>query len=82
MVLDLSQNGGAHIKVDDITGIVRTGIITIPKIKLLSDLSMRLGENAIPYVGEFRGVAFPVGSRNNKKIIEIAFLDENIDSDF
>ena len=46
----LSLSGKTRVK-DEITGQVKTGIINIPKLKLMSDLSMRLGENATPIVG-------------------------------
>jgi hypothetical protein len=33
---------------DDVTGKVTTGIINIPKLRLMSDLSIRVGSDAIP----------------------------------
>lgn len=76
----LTLQGKTRVK-DDITGLVRTGIITIPKLKLMTGLSMRLGQNAEPIVGQFSAKALPVGSKGNTKIVEIAFLNDNIDSD-
>lgn len=76
----LSLSGKTRVK-DEITGQVKTGIINIPKLKLMSDLSMRLGENATPIVGTMDAVAIPVGNRGNKKVMEILFLEEDIDSD-
>ena len=76
----LSLSGKTRVK-DEITGQVKTGIINIPKLKLMSDLSMRLGENATPIVGTMDAVAVPVGNRGNKKVMEILFLEEDIDSD-
>jgi hypothetical protein len=46
----LSLSGKTRVK-DEITGQVTTGIINIPKLKLMSDLSMRLGDNATPIMG-------------------------------
>jgi hypothetical protein len=46
----LSLSGKTRVK-DEITGQVKTGIINIPKLKLMSDLSMRLGDNATPIMG-------------------------------
>ena len=75
-----SLSGKTRIK-DDITGQVKTGIITIPKFKLMSDLSMRLGSDAIPLVGRLDAIAVPVGARGQEKVMEIAFLNDDIDAD-
>jgi hypothetical protein len=58
----LSLEGKMRVK-DDITGQVKTGIIKIPKLKLLSNLSIRLGNDAIPQVGRLDAIAVPTGSR-------------------
>ncbi len=76
----LSLTGKMKAK-DDITGQVKTGIIFIPKLKLMSDLSMRLGKDSTPQVGKLNAVALPVGERGNKKVMEIIFLDDDVDSD-
>lgn len=66
---------------DDITGQVKTGIIIIPKLKIMSALSIRLGRNAEPVVGQFQGVAYPDGPRGQQKVMELIYLDDDIDSD-
>lgn len=66
---------------DDVTGHTHTGIIRIPKLKLMSNLSMRLGENAHPVVGNFSAIAVPTGEKGNKKVMEMFFLADDIDSD-
>ena len=76
----LSLEGKTRVK-DDITGQVTTGIIKIPKLKLLSNLSMRLGQDAIPLVGRLDAVAIPTGERGQKKVMELIFLNDDIDSD-
>ena len=76
----LSLEGKTRVK-DDITGQVKTGIIRIPKLKLLSNLSIRLGNDAIPQVGHLDAVAVPTGARGQKKIMELIFLNDDIDSD-
>ena len=76
----VSLEGKTRVK-DDITGQVKTGIIKIPKLKLLSNLSMRLGNDAIPQVGRLDAVAVPVGARGQKKVMELIFLNDDIDSD-
>lgn len=76
----LSFEGKTRVK-DDITGQTKTGILKIPKLKLMSDLSMRLGQNAIPVVANFQAVGCPVGGKGDKKVMEIIFLEDDIDAD-
>lgn len=76
----VSLEGKMRVK-DDITGQVTTGIIKIPKLKLLSNLSMRLGQDAVPLVGRLDAVAVPAGERGHKKVMELIFLSDDIDSD-
>lgn len=76
----LTLQGKTRVK-DDITGKVRTGIITIPKLKLMTGLSIRLGKNATPVLGRCDAIACPTGSRGSTIVMEITFLDEDIDSD-
>lgn len=72
--------GRTRVK-DDTTGQVVSGIIKIPKLKLMTNLSMRLGAQATPVVGSFKGVGVPVGSRGNSHVCEFYFLNNCIDSD-
>jgi hypothetical protein len=76
----LELEGKTRVK-DDITGQVTTGIIKIPKLKLMSNLSMRLGQDVAPVVGRLDAVAVPTGERGQKKLMELIFLSEDIDSD-
>lgn len=76
----LTLEGKTRIK-DDITGQTHTGIIYIPRLKLMSDLSIKLGENATPVLGKFSAVACPTGTRGNPRIMDLIFLDDDIDSD-
>lgn len=66
---------------DDTSGLITTGIIKIPKLKLMSGLSMKLGAQVNPLVGNFSAVGVPVGSRSNSYVVEIDFLNNDIDSD-
>ena len=72
--------GKTRVK-DDITGQTKTGIIIIPKLKLVSDLSIRLGQEALPVVGTFNGVACPVEDRGLKRVLDMILLEDDIDSD-
>lgn len=76
----LTLQGKTRVK-DDITGMVRTGIITIPKMRLMTGLSIKLGDKAIPVLGRCDALACPTGSRGSTVVMEIKFLDEDIDSD-
>lgn len=76
----LSLIGKMRVK-DDITGKVKTGIVKIPKLRLMSDLSMRVGSDAIPQVGRLDAVAVPEGGRGQQKVMEIIFLNDDIDAD-
>lgn len=76
----LRLEGKTRVK-DDITGKTRTGIIEIPKLKLMSGLSMRLGKNANPVVANFRTAAIPVGTGGNSIAINFFFLNDDVDSD-
>lgn len=76
----VSLEGRTRIK-DDETGKIVTGIIKIPKLKLMSDLSIKLGTQASPVVGMFRGAGIPVGSGRNSYVSEFCFLGDDIDSD-
>ena len=76
----LTLQGKTRVK-DDITGMVRTGIITIPKLKLMTSLSIKLGGTATPVLGRCDAIACPTGSRGNTIVMELRFLSEDIDSD-
>lgn len=67
---------------DDTTGKTVTAIIHMPKVKLMSDFSIRLGNDAPPAVGRFSIVAYPVGSKGSEKVMEFISLNDDVDSDF
>lgn len=76
----LTLEGRSRIK-DDETGHTHTVILYIPKLKLMSDLSMRLGQNAAPQIGRFDAIAVPTGGRKDTEVMRVLFLDDDIDSD-
>ena len=76
----LSFEAKTRVK-DDNTGQTVTGMIKIPKLKLMSDLSMRLGTQAQPVGANFSAVGVPVGSRGSTYVSEFYFLNNDIDSD-
>lgn len=76
----LRLEGKTRVK-DDITGNTRTGILEIPKLKLMSGLSMRLGKKANPVVANFRILALPIGDKGKTTVMNLFFLNNDIDSD-
>jgi len=47
----------------------------------MSGLSIRLGAQANPVVGNFSAVGVPEESRHNSYVVEFDFLNNDIDSD-
>ena len=76
----VSLEGLTRVK-DDTTGQVVTGVIKIPHLKLMSDLSIRLGAQANPVVANFMATGVPVGSRGNTYVSEFYLLSDDIMSD-
>lgn len=77
----LSLEGKTRVK-DDITGKTRTALLRIPRLKLVSDLSMRLGREASPVVANFSAIGLPpIGARGDRKVMELLFLSDDIDAD-
>lgn len=66
---------------EDTNGHTVTGIIQIPKLKLMSDLSIRLGRNADPATVAFNAVGVPVGVRGKSYVCNFVTLNDDIDSD-
>ena len=66
---------------DDTTGQIVTGIIHIPHLKLMSDLSIRLGAQANPVAANFKAMGVPVGSRGNTYVVEFYYLEDDIQAD-
>ena len=72
--------GTTQVK-DDKTGQVVTGVLKIPRLKILSNLSIRVGAQANPVVANFYGIGIPVGSRGGSYISEFYLLNDDINSD-
>ena len=75
----LQLEGKTRVK-DDITGKTRTVLLRIPRLKLVSDLSMRLGREAGPLLANFAAVGYP-GVGRDKKVMEMLFLSDDIDAE-
>lgn len=66
---------------DDTTGQIVTGIIRIPRLRLMSDLSIRLGAQANPVTANFKAMGVPVGPRGNTYVVEFYYLEDDIQAD-
>ena len=76
----VTLEGKTRVK-EDITGITKTGIIKIPKLKIVSELSIKLGAGANPVMGSFKAIGFPTGSKGNSRVMDLILLNDDIDSD-
>lgn len=76
----LELSGKTRLK-DDETGKTTTGIIRIPRLKLMSDLSIRLGVEGAPTIGSFTISGIPTGPRGQEQVLEFIMLSDDIDSD-
>lgn len=76
----LTLTGKMRLK-DDFDGLSKTGILEIPRIRLMSDLSIRLGDNVNPMINDFYIVGYPVGEKSSQSVCKIIFLDDDIDSE-
>ena len=55
----------------------------MPKVRVVSDINLRLGERADPSVATFNIIGMPQNTAYNRKglILEITRLNENIDDE-
>ena len=67
---------------DDTDGYEKTGIFIIPKMRIMSDLSIRLGDSITPMLYGFTVEGEPVGPYNQTKVCEMYFLNEDINADY
>ena len=73
---------GKFYSKDENEGINYTNVLYMPKVRIVSNINLRLGERADPTVSTFNIVGLPetVGDKKNM-ILEIVRLDEDIDAD-
>ena len=74
---------GKFYSKDETKGINYTNIIYMPKVRVVSDINLRLGEKADPTISVFNIIGLPESKVGNKNglILEIMHLNENIDFD-
>ena len=74
---------GKFYSKDENDGLNYTNLIYMPKVRVVSDINLRLGERANPTVGVFNIIGLPENVGGNKKsmILEITRLGKDIDGD-
>jgi hypothetical protein len=64
---------------DENAGLLHTGVLEMPKVYIMSNINLRMGERADPTVGTFRIVAMPDTLDDNEyTICRVSYLDEDI----
>ena len=64
---------------DENEGLLHTGVIEMPKVYIMSNINLRMGERADPTVGTFRIMAMPDNLDNHEATVcRITYLDEDI----
>lgn len=66
---------------DDETGQIGSVFLTIPKLKILSNIMIDVGKTANPMRAQFNAIACPVGDKGNKTVMELTFLKDDVDAD-
>lgn len=64
---------------DENDGRLHTGILEMPKVYIMSNINLRMGERADPTVGTFRIVAMPENYDNYEAMVwRVTYLDDDI----
>ena len=74
---------GKFYSKDENEGINYTNLIYMPKVRVVSDINLRLGENADPTISTFHIIGLPEnqGGNRNGLILEITRLNAHIDEE-
>ena len=74
---------GKFYSKDENEGINYTNLIYMPKVRVVSDINLRLGERADPTMSVFNIIGIPenMGADKNGLILEITRLDSDIDEE-
>ena len=64
---------------DENDGLLHTGLLEMPKVYIMSNVNLRMGERADPTVGTFRIMAMPENMDGYDELVyKITYLDEDI----
>ena len=74
---------GKFYSKDENEGLNYTNLIYMPKVRVVSDINLRLGERADPTVSVFSIIGLPENAGNNRQslILQITRLNSDIDGD-
>ena len=74
---------GKYYAKDENDGMNYTNLIYMPKVRVVSDINLRLGERADPTVSTFNIIGLPETQAGDRKglIMEITHLDSDIDEE-
>ena len=73
---------GKFYSKDENDGLNYTNLIYMPKVRVVSDINLRLGERADPTVSVFNIIAMPDRAEESENLLmKIVRLDEDIDAD-
>ena len=78
---DFSLEGKFYTK-DENDGLNTTNVLFMPKVRVVSNINLRLGEKADPTVSVFNVIAMPKKTANGKNMLmEIIHLNKDIDGE-
>ena len=64
---------------DENDGLLHTGLLRMPKVRVVSNINLRMGERADPSVSTFNIIAIPESKGNRESVVcEVIYLDEDI----
>ena len=73
---------GKFYSKDENLGINRTNLIYMPRMRIVSDINLRLGERADPTMASFHIIGMPQSTTTYKNmVLEITTLDKDIDNE-
>lgn len=73
---------GKFYSKDENRGINRTNLIYMPRMRIVSDINLRLGERADPTMASFHIIGMPQSTTTYKNmVLEITTLDKDIDDE-
>ena len=76
----LCLEGKAYFK-DEVTGLNKTFLFEIPKMKITSNLNIVMGEKASPTVSVFNVIGLPIKENNQWIVSKMYLLSDDIDND-
>jgi hypothetical protein len=64
---------------DENEGLYHTGLLRMPKVRVVSNINLRMGERADPAVSTFNIIAIPESQGDREATVcEVLYLDDDI----